>query len=61
MASLARDVYRQFYDLAPGLLPDPSDLAFWRATGTDTGAVLLEITYYETYDPLKVTTVRHYL
>jgi hypothetical protein len=29
--------------------------------GTDAGAVLLEITYYETYDPLKVTTVRHYL
>lgn len=37
MASLARDVYRQFFDLAPGLLPDPSDLAYWRATGTDTG------------------------
>ena len=37
MVSLARDVYRQFYDLAPGLLPDPSDLAYWRATGTDWG------------------------
>ncbi len=62
MATLAREVYRDaFYTLAPAVLPDPSDIAAWRCTGTDTGALLLEVDYYESLDPIRVVRVKHYL
>lgn len=62
MATLAREVYRtSFYAMAPAVLPDPSDVESWRATGTDTGAILLEVDYYESLDPIRVIRVRHYL
>jgi hypothetical protein len=62
MPTLARETYRDaFYVLAPALLPEPSDVAAWRATGTDTGAVLLEVDYYESLDPVEIKRVRHYM
>jgi hypothetical protein len=62
VATLAREVYRKtFYALAPAVLPDPSDITAWRATGTDTGALLLEVDYYESLDPIRVIRVKHYL
>jgi len=61
MATRARDVYRLVHALAPEVLPEPSDVAAWKAYGTDTGFVVVEVEYFEELDPPRRRKIRHYI
>jgi len=56
---LAREVYRELYDRAPEILPHPSDVASWQATGTMSGDVTVTVQYYVDLDPRQTSTVRY--
>jgi uncharacterized membrane protein len=61
MVTLAREIYRELYAKAPEVLPHPSDVASWQATGTANGFVMMTVEYYTDLDPLQTNTVRHYI